>query len=44
VVERHAPATSIAIVDADDVLREKLDKLRAEFDKSELKAVDCKLR
>lgn len=43
-IERHAPITSITIVDADDALHEKLEKLRADFDKTELKPVACKLR
>lgn len=44
VMERHAPVTSITIVDADDALHEKLEKLRADFDKTALKPVACKLR
>jgi len=44
VAERHAPATSITVIEVDDALREKLDRLRTDFDRSELKPVGCKLR
>lgn len=44
VLERHGPATSLNIVDVDDALRQKLEKLSADIDKSELKPVACTLR
>ncbi len=44
VMERHGPGTSITIVDADDALRQKLEKVQADFDRTTLKPVACKLR
>lgn len=44
VMERHGPATSITIVDVDDALRQKLQKVQADFDRTSLKPVACKLR
>lgn len=43
-IERRAPATSLTLVDVDDALREKLEKLKADFEKSEFKAVECSVR
>jgi cell division septation protein DedD len=40
IIER-APAATLTLVDVDDALREKLEKLRTDFDKSELKSVEC---
>ena len=44
VVERRAAATALMLVDVSDALREKLDKLSADFDKSALKPVECSVR
>lgn len=43
-LERPAPSTSITIVDVDDALRDKLEKLHADFDQTTLKPVACKSR
>lgn len=43
IVER-APAATLTLVDVDDALREKLEKLKTDFDKSELKTVECSVR
>jgi hypothetical protein len=42
--ERQAPSTALTLVDVDAALREQLDQLTQEFDKTELKSVECSVR
>ena len=43
IVER-TPVAALTLVDVDDALRGKLERLAADFEKSALKNVECKLR
>lgn len=43
-VAERIPAATLTLVDVDEALREKLDKLKTDFDKSELKTVECSMR
>jgi cell division septation protein DedD len=43
-IERQPPSTSLMLVDVDDALQAKLEQLQKDFDKSELKPVECRVR
>jgi len=43
-MERHPAVSTLTIVEVEDSLRPALDKLKADFDKSEMKSVQCDMR